>query len=109
MNVVSEYRFKGGFPTAKTVQKAYDDADLVRAIQAYKFFWPTVSIAAAWDGDALAGPEAEQRGDAPEGQPVPDHLHAQLRHALRRRQRGSRGRPRGRRAPGRRADLSSTT
>jgi len=49
------YEFKGGFPTAKTTQKAYDDADLVRAIQAYKFFYPTVSIAATWDGNARSG------------------------------------------------------
>jgi hypothetical protein len=49
------YDFKGGFPTAKTVAKAYDDADLCRAIQAYKFFFPTVSIATTWDGNARAG------------------------------------------------------
>ena len=41
-----EYAFKGGFPTPETVQQAYDDADLNRAIQAYRFFYPTVSIAA---------------------------------------------------------------
>ena len=49
------YRFKGGFPDARTIEKAYDDADLVRAIQAYKFFYATVSIAATWDGNARAG------------------------------------------------------
>jgi len=53
--VASDYQFKGGFPTARTVEKAYDDADLARAIQAYKFFFPTVSIAATWDGNARAG------------------------------------------------------
>lgn len=37
------YEFVGGYPTEKTIQKAYDDADLNRAIQAYKFFYPTVS------------------------------------------------------------------
>jgi len=49
------YEFKGGYPTTRTVQQAYDDADLTRAIQAYKFFFPTVSIAASWDGNARAG------------------------------------------------------
>ena len=42
------YEFKGGFPTAETIQKAYDDADLSRAIEAYKFFYPTVSFSAAF-------------------------------------------------------------
>lgn len=38
-----EYEFVGGYPTEATIKKAYDDADLSRAIQAYKFFYPTVS------------------------------------------------------------------
>src|SRR6218665_414598 len=40
---VSDYEFVGGYPTEATIKKAYDDADLTRAIQAYKFFYPTVS------------------------------------------------------------------
>lgn len=51
----SDYGFEGGFPTAEAVQKAYDDVDLVRAIEAYKFFYPTVSNVAAWNGFARAG------------------------------------------------------
>lgn len=39
----SGYEFVNGYPTEETVKKAYDDADLNRAIQAYKFFYPTVS------------------------------------------------------------------
>src|SRR5215831_13871933 len=38
------YQFKGGFPTPETVNRAYDDADLNRAIQAYRFFYPNVSV-----------------------------------------------------------------
>lgn len=38
-----DYEFVGGYPTEATIKKAYDDADLSRAIQAYKFFYPTVS------------------------------------------------------------------
>jgi hypothetical protein len=38
-----DYEFIGGYPTEATIKKAYDDADLNRAIQAYKFFYPTVS------------------------------------------------------------------
>jgi len=49
------YEFKGGYPTDETIRKSYDDSDLVRAIQAYKFFYPTVSIAATWDGNTRSG------------------------------------------------------
>lgn len=41
-----DYKFEGGYPTPETVQKAYDDVDLNRAIHAYRFFYPTVSSAA---------------------------------------------------------------
>jgi hypothetical protein len=40
-----------GFPAADAAQKAYDDADLTRAIAVYKFFYPTVSGAAIIDGE----------------------------------------------------------
>lgn len=52
--------FPGGFPTAETVQKAYDDADLSRAIEAYKFFYPTVSFASVFAGLKQAGFEANR-------------------------------------------------
>jgi hypothetical protein len=50
-----EYTFQGGLPTPQTIQQAYDDSDLNRAIQAYKFFYPTVSAAAIWKGNLRAG------------------------------------------------------
>jgi len=50
-----EYEFKNGYPTPATIQKAYDDADLARAIQAYKFFYPTVSGAAIVQGNTDIG------------------------------------------------------
>ena len=34
----SGYEFSGGYPWPETVQRAYDDADLNRAVQAYGFF-----------------------------------------------------------------------
>jgi hypothetical protein len=37
------YEFPNGYPTDETIQTAYDEADLFRAVQAYKFFYPTVS------------------------------------------------------------------
>ena len=49
------YTFKGGYPDAATVKKAYDDADLNRAIAAYKFFYPTVSGEAIFEGNLAIG------------------------------------------------------
>lgn len=51
----SHYAFQRGFPTDETVKQAYDDADLERAIQAYKFFYPTVSGAAIVRGNESVG------------------------------------------------------
>lgn len=52
---VGKYEFRGGFPRPTTVEQAYDDADLNRAIEAYKFFYPTVSGAAIFKGNAKIG------------------------------------------------------
>ena len=49
------YKFVNGYPTEATLQKAYDDADLNRAIQAYKFFYPTVSGEGLIRGNAEIG------------------------------------------------------
>ena len=51
----SHYAFERGFPTEDTVKQAYDDADLERAVQAYKFFYPTVSGAAIIRGNEQIG------------------------------------------------------
>jgi hypothetical protein len=42
-NATPSYTFNEGYATGDTAQKAYDDNDLNRAIEAYKFFYPTVS------------------------------------------------------------------
>jgi hypothetical protein len=57
IHAADDYRFKGGFPTPETVQKAFDDADLNRAIQSYRFFYLTVSGAAIFRGTAQVGVE----------------------------------------------------
>ena len=49
------YEFPGGFPAPETVQKAYDDADLNRAVQAYRFFFPSVSGLAIFKGNEALG------------------------------------------------------
>ncbi len=51
----NSYVFERGFPSGDTAQKTYDDADVNTAINAYKFFYPTVSIVATWKGNAAAG------------------------------------------------------
>ena len=49
------YEFKGGYPTPETVQRAFDDVDLNRAVQMYRLFYPTVSGAAIFKGNAKIG------------------------------------------------------
>ena len=44
-----------GFPPVADTQTLYDDADLNRAIQAYRFFYPTVSGAAIFKGNRDIG------------------------------------------------------
>src|SRR5689334_20793125 len=50
-----DYAFVGGFPTRETVKRAYDDADFNRALQAYRFFYPTVSGLAIYKGNQAIG------------------------------------------------------
>jgi hypothetical protein len=64
-----EYEFKGGYPTPETIQKAYDDADLARAVQVYKFFYPTVSFEATWRGNLKEGAVANKVFALLEGTP----------------------------------------
>jgi hypothetical protein len=54
-STTSEYVFNNGYPAPATAQYAYDDADLSRAIEAYRFFYPTVSGAAIFKGNAKLG------------------------------------------------------
>lgn len=52
---IGKYQFPNGYPTKETIQRAYDEADLFRAVQAYKFFYPTVSGEAIIDGNLKLG------------------------------------------------------
>ena len=51
----ADYEFKGGYPTAQTIDQAYDAIDLNRAVSAYRIFYPTVSGAAIFKGNAKIG------------------------------------------------------
>ncbi len=53
--VEQHYEFKGGYPTRETIRHAYDELDLVRAMQMYRVFYPTVSGAAIFRGTANVG------------------------------------------------------
>src|ERR1700744_4466128 len=58
---VDGYEFERGFPTAETVGRAYDDADLVRAVTAYRFFYPSVSAVCVYDGNIDSGMVANRK------------------------------------------------
>jgi hypothetical protein len=51
------YGFKQDFPTEEAAQKARDDADLQRAVTAYRFWYPTVSVEGVFNGMRQKGIE----------------------------------------------------
>jgi hypothetical protein len=61
--------FPGGFPTPETAQRLYDEADLNRAIQAYRFFYPNVSIAGLFAGFETFSPVDNKAFFVLEGKP----------------------------------------
>jgi hypothetical protein len=44
------YTFEHGYPTAEQAQRIYDEADLNRAVEAYRFFYPGISMAGLFGG-----------------------------------------------------------
>ena len=58
----SRYKFERGFPAAGTAEKAYDAADLRRAIEAYKFFYRTVATEAVMQQMLAAGAKVNEVG-----------------------------------------------
>ena len=49
------YTFERGYPLPQTTQSARDDADLQRAIIAYRFWYPAVSVEGIFNGNREAG------------------------------------------------------
>jgi len=49
------YAFDHGYPTAETAQQAREDADLQRAMIAYRYFYPTVSMEGIFNGNRKLG------------------------------------------------------
>jgi len=66
----TDFTFNQGYPTSETIQKAYDAADLNRAIQMYRFFYPTVSILSTWDGNMANGSEPNKTFAIMDGAPA---------------------------------------
>lgn len=54
-NASATYTFTEGYPSGDTARNAYDENDLNRAVEAYKFFYPTVSGQALFVGPEKAG------------------------------------------------------
>ena len=65
----NSYVFERGFPLGNTTPKAYDDNDLNRAIEAYKFFYPTVSGRAIFVENERLGIVPNKVWGTLEGQP----------------------------------------
>jgi hypothetical protein len=51
---------QSGYPKPETLEKTYNETDLDRAVQAYRFFYPTVSGMAIWKGNAKTGAVANE-------------------------------------------------
>jgi hypothetical protein len=52
---VSDYPFEIGYPTADGARQASDDAALQRAVTAYRFWYPTVSVEGIFNGNREIG------------------------------------------------------
>jgi hypothetical protein len=48
-------QFEHGYPSPETARSVFDDQDLHRAIEAYRFFYPTVSMEAILNGNRELG------------------------------------------------------
>jgi hypothetical protein len=49
------YMFEHGYPTQDTSRRARDDADFERAVTAYRFWYPTVSVEGIFNGNRAVG------------------------------------------------------
>src|SRR5262245_60121072 len=54
------YPFTSGYPTRESTQRAFDDADYQRAITAYRFWYPAVSVEGIFQGNRAAGMQDNQ-------------------------------------------------
>src|SRR5579871_3282194 len=59
-DAAAPYAFDKGYPTAEASQRARDDADLQRAIVAYRFWYPAVSVEGIFNGNRAVGLEVNK-------------------------------------------------
>jgi hypothetical protein len=55
------YTFERGFPTDETTQRARGDQDFERAVTAYRFWYPTVSMEGVFNGNRELGARDNER------------------------------------------------
>ncbi len=82
----SPLQFERGYPSAVTAEKAHYAADLRRAIEAYKFFFPTVGTEAVMQQMLSNGAKINEVGHVMATSPIQQFAGA--RHALRPHHRG---------------------
>jgi hypothetical protein len=57
-----QYVFERGFPTPETARRAHDEQDYQRAVQAYQFFYPTISVEGIFQANRDAGMDDNKGG-----------------------------------------------
>lgn len=63
-----DYQFERGYPTAETARQARADSDFQRAVIAYRFWYPTVSVEGIFNGNRQIGlQDGKQMGIAAAG------------------------------------------
>lgn len=55
LQATDKYLFKDGYPTKEAAKNATDDADYQRAMTAYRFWYPTVSVEGIFNGNRSIG------------------------------------------------------
>ncbi len=56
-STAASYAFERGYPSAQATKQARDDADFQRAVTAYRFWYPTVSVEGIMHGNRSVGIE----------------------------------------------------
>jgi hypothetical protein len=77
-----DYPFSKGYPTSAAAARAQDDTDYQRAITAYRFWYPTVSMEGIFNGGRAAGINDNEKIHDHGGWAATGRVHGQLRYAL---------------------------
>jgi hypothetical protein len=54
-SAATPYAFQHGYPTPEATRQSRDDADFQRAVTAYRFWYPTVSVEGIFNGNRVVG------------------------------------------------------